>query len=204
MKKHNLALVLLMAVVMLFTGCAKEEEVNPFLGKWTGTLDMTQQVVEAMVAEDADLEKYVKFENLTFTFVFEFAEDEMKMKIEEASKQQFNSNMETGVANMVDAMVADVASENGITIEEVYAGMGVTRDEYVQYTIENMDLDVWVNEMSEALELSGSYEYDEENIVILYEDNTYEEVKYVLGIEDLTITFTNGTDTITIPCTKAQ
>ena len=67
-----LAVILVLAVIMLFTGCAKEEEVNPFPGTWTGTLDYTQSFTDSMLAEHAELEKFVKFENLTFTFVFAF------------------------------------------------------------------------------------------------------------------------------------
>ena len=46
MKKRNLLVILVMAVVMLFTGCANEEKENPFLGTWTGTLDYTQSLYE--------------------------------------------------------------------------------------------------------------------------------------------------------------
>ena len=61
-----------------------------------------------------------------------------------------------------------------------------------------------VDAMASALELNGAYEYDDSQIVILYDDNTYEEMKYVLGIEDLTITITDGTNSFLIPCTKGN
>ena len=204
MKKRNLLVILVMAVVMLFTGCAKEEEVNPFLGSWKGNLDYTQSFTDMMVAENADIEKFVSFENLTFTFEFTFTEDKVSMHVDEASKLQFVQNVEAGIGKMIDAMAEDEAAKNGITVEEVYAGMGVTRDAYVQYTIENMQIDAMVDAMASALELSGAYEYDDSQIVVLYDDNTYEEMKYTLGIEDLTITISDGSNSFVIPCAKTN
>ena len=55
-----------------------------------------------------------------------------------------------------------------------------------------------------ALELNGSYKYDAEKIVVLYEDKTYEEMKYVLESEELTITVSDGTNEFAIPCSKTK
>ena len=204
MKKRNLLVVLLMAVIMLVTGCAKEEKVNPFLGTWNGTLDYTQSFTDMMVAENADIEQFVKFEDLTFHFVYTFTEEKVSVHVDEASKNQFIANVEQGIADMIDAMAEAEAATNGITVEQVYDGMGVSRDAYVAYTIENMQIDAMVNAMATALELNGAYEYDDTSIVVLYDDNTYEEMKYTLGMEDLTITISDGTNSFVIPCTKAQ
>lgn len=202
MKKRNVFLVLVMAVIMLFTGCAKEEKVNPFLGKWTGSVDMTEHVTTGMSVGNSDLSEFAKFENLTFTLVFEFTEDKVALHVDEASKQQFFVNMEAGVVKMVEAMVADAATKENTTVEEIYKGMGVTRDQYVQSVVEPLHIEEMVNRMAEALELEGSYEYNDEKIVVLYEDKTYEEMKYALGLEDLTITVSDGTNAFVIPCTK--
>lgn len=204
MKKRNLLVILVLAVVMLVTGCGKEEKVNPFLGSWTGTLDYTKSFTDMMTAENADVEKYVKFENLTFTFEFSFTEEKISMHVDEASKLAFIQNVEAGIANMIDAMAEAEAAKNGITVEDVYVGMGVTRDAYVQTTIENMQINAMVDAMASALELNGAYEYDDSQIVILYDDNTYEEMTYVLGVEDLTITITDGTNSFVIPCAKIK
>lgn len=204
MKKRNLLVILVMAVVMLFTGCANGEKENPFVGTWTGTLDYTQSFTDMMCAENADIEKYAAFEDLTFTFTFSFTEEKVSMHVDESSKLLFIENVEAGVAKMIDAMAQDEATKNGITVDAVYAGMGVTRDAYVQYTIENMQIDTMVDAMATALELNGAYEYDEKQIVVLYDDNTYEEMNYTLGIEDLTFTISDGTNSYEIPCTKVK
>ena len=67
-----------------------------------------------------------------------------------------------------------------------------------------MKIDAMVDAMATALELSGAYEYDENQIVVLYDDNTYEEMSYALGMEDLTITISDGTNSFAIPCTKTK
>ena len=204
MKKRNVWIALVMAVLMLFTGCANEKKVNPLLGTWTGTLDYTECFTDMMVAENAEIEQFAKFENLTFTFVFAFTEEKVSVHVDEASKLTFTENVEKGIASMIDAMAEAEATKNGITVEKVYEGMGVTRDAYVQYTIENMKIDAMVDTMATALELSGAYEYDENQIVVLYDDNTYEEMSYVLGMEDLTITISDGSNSFAIPCTKTK
>lgn len=203
MKKRNLILAMVMAVTMLFTACGSEEP-NPFVGKWTGTMDLTDYIVEEMVAEDETMKEYAKFENLTFTLVFEFTEDEVSLHMDEASTQQFVTNAETGITNMMDAMVADMATENSMTAEDIYAGMGVTREEFLQSTIDSMQLDAMISAMAESFELKGTYEADEEMITVYYEDNTYEEMKYVFEGDNLTITVSDGTDDFVIQCTKAE
>lgn len=193
-----------MVVVMLVTGCTKEESVNPFQGKWTGSVDMTEHVVNSMVTENENLKDFLDFEQLTFSLEFEFAEESVSLHVEETSKQQFITNMKAGVVKMVDAMVADVATKNDTTAADIYNGMGVTRDEYIQSVVESLKIEELVSSMASALELKGSYEYNDEKIVVLYEDDTYEEMTYTLGIEDLTITVSDGTNSFVIPCSKAN
>lgn len=201
MKKRNLLLALVMSVVMLFTACGSSEP-NPLVGKWVGTLDLTSYIIDAMVEEDATMEEYLKFENLTFTFVFEFTEDEISLCLDKASTTQFIENVEAGITTMVDTMVVDMADEYSMTEEDIYAAMGLTRDEFVQTMLDSMHLDTMISAMSEALELSGTYVYDEENITVYYEDNTYEDMKYTLDGDVLAITVTDGTNEFVINCTK--
>ena len=203
MKKRNLFITLVMVITLLLAACGGGDS-NSLVGKWTGNLDLTDQIVQNMVATNADMEKYAKFENLTFTFVFQFTDKEVTLHIDEASTQKFVENIQAGVANTVDAMVAGVAAENNMTTDAVYAGMGVTRDAYIQSVVEAMQLETMVQSIAASLELKGTYEADGETILVVYEDNTYEEMKYNLGMEDLTITVSDGTNSYQIPCTKAE
>ena len=203
MKRRNVFLVLVMTICMLLSACGSAKA-DSLVGKWTGSLDLTNQIVQNMVAANSALEKHAQFENLQFSVVFYFTADEVKVHIDEASTQQFVANMKTGVGNTVDAMVAAAAAENNMTVEAVYAGMGVTRDSYVQSLIEAMQLEAMVKSIAESLELKGAYKADEETIVVLYEDDTYEEMKYALDGDKLTITISDGTNQYQIPCTKTK
>lgn len=201
MKKRNLFVALVMSLVMLFTACGSSET-NSFVGKWIGTIDLTSYIVDVMVEEDATLEEYAKFEDLTFTFVFEFTEDEVSLHLDETSTQQFVSNVETGITNMVDRMVVDMADEYSVTAEDIYVANGGTREEFIESMLESMQLDAMINVMAEALELNGTYEAGKDNIIVYYEDNTYEEMQYKMNGDKLIITVTDGTDSFVIECTK--
>ena len=150
MKKRNLVIALAMAMLLLFTACGAEDKGNSLVGKWTGNLDLTNQIVQNMVAANASMEQYAKFENLQFAFVFEFTETEVNVHIDEASTQQFITNIKAGVANTVDAMVAGVAAENNMTTDAVYAGMGVTRDAYIQAVTDAMGIEAMVQAIAES------------------------------------------------------
>lgn len=204
MKKRSLVLGLVMVVAILLSACGEEEKPNPFLGKWSGNMDLTDNIEKEMIAQNESLKEYAKFENLNFTLEFEFTEEEVSLQMNDTSAQQFISNAETGITNMVDAMVADRAAEYSVTAEDVYVGMGVTREDFIQSTIDSMHLEQMINGMMEALELNGTYESDDEKIVVYYEDNTYEEMKYSFEGDKLIITVSDGTNEFTIECTKAE
>ena len=204
MKKRSLLLILTMVVTMLFSACGEEEKPNPFLGKWSGNMDLTDHIVEEIIAQDQSLKEYDEFENLMLTLEFEFSEEEVALHINDASAQQFISNIEAGVTDMIDAMVADTATEYSMTAEDVYAGMGVTRENFIQSTIDTMHLEQMINAITEALALNGKYQSDDEKIIVFYEDNTYEEMKYSFEGDKLFITASDGTDEFVIECTKAE
>lgn len=203
MKKRNLLIAMMMSLVMLLSACGSDVS-GKLTGKWVGTLDLTDYIVQQMVQEDADLEKYAQFENLTFSFVFEFSGDTVSLSVDEASTEQFITNAETGVINMMDAMAADIATENNVTAEDVFAGMNVTRDAFMEAAIESLQLETMVDTMVEALNISGTYEADADTITVIHEDNTYEEMKYVFEKDDLKITVSDGTSQFVFNCKKAK
>lgn len=203
MKKRNLFVALMMAIVMIISGCGVGTE-NKFIGTWTGTLDMTDYIVQSIVAQDENLEKYAEFEDLSFTLVFEFTEENISLHLEEASTTKYIENITVGVERMIDAMVAELATTNDMTEEDIYAGMGVTRDAYIQSVVDSMKLETAVSEMAEALALKGTYKYDGEKIVVIYEDDTYEEMQYSFEGETLVITVSDGNTEHAIECKKTK
>ena len=204
MKKRNLLVALVMAMVMLFAGCSSGVTPDKFVGKWTGTLDFTDHFEGYMVAQNDKLKDYANFENLTFTINFEFTKDTVSLSLDEASTEQFVKNAEAGIVNMIDAMAAAEAASIDVAVEDVFAGMGTTRDAYIQSAIASMQFDTMVSEMAAALELTGSYVIDEDALIVTYEDGTYEIMKFNFGVEDLSITISDGTTDFVINCQKAN
>lgn len=204
MKKRNLLVALVMAMIMLFTGCGSSVTPDNFVGKWTGTIDFSEHFENLMVAQNENLKDYANFENLTFTIIFEFTKDTVSLSLDEASTQQFITNAETGIVSMIDAMAKDEAASIDVTVEDIFAGMGTTRDDYIQTVMSSMQFDAMISEMAKALELSGSYQIDGDVLIVTYEDGTYEKMKYNFGKEDLTITISDGTNEFPILCQKSK
>lgn len=204
MKKRSLVLVLAMIVAILLSACGEEEKPNPFVGRWSGNMDLTDHIVAEMIAQNESLKEYAEFDNLMFTLEFEFTEEEVSLQMNDTSAQQFISNVEAGFADMIDAMVTDMATEYSMTTEDIYAGMGTTREDFIQSTIDSMHLEQMINAMTEALELNGTYESDDEKIIVYYEDNTYEEMKYSFEGDTLMVTVSDGTNEFIIECTKTE
>lgn len=210
MKKHSWLVALLLVVAMMFTACGNAtngggtEQNYSLAGKWDGTVDLTEYFVQSFASQNEAMKQYAKFENLTLKFVFEFTEDTVSLSVDEASAQQFVANVGTGVGAMVDAMVADVAAANGTTAETIYANMSVNRDTYVQSIIASLKIEDMVKAMAEALELNGSYAADAQCITVVYEDDTFESMKYTLDGDNLTITVSDGTNDFVIQCVKSK
>lgn len=204
MKKRNLLVALVMAMIMLFTGCGSSVTPDNFVGKWAGTLDFSEHFENLMIAQNENLKDYANFENLTFTIIFEFTKDTVSLSLDEASTQQFITNAEAGIVSMIDAMAKDEAASIDVTVEDIFAGMGTTRDGYIQSVMSSMQFDAMISEMAKALELSGSYQIDGDVLIVTYEDGTYEKMKYNFGKEDLTITISDGTNEFPILCQKSK
>lgn len=204
MKKCNLLVTLILTLALMLVGCGGKSDPNPFAGTWKGTLDYTEFIKEEIAAGDPTVGQYLNFEDLTLVLLFEFTEEDLSLSVDDASKQEFVTKVETALVSMVDAMMADMAAQNDMTVEDLYNGMETTRDEYVDILISEMNMSAMIDEMAEALELGGTYKYDEEKITLYYEDDTYEEMKYAFEGETLTITVTDGETSFDIVCEKAK
>ena len=195
MKKRNLLVSLLLALALMITACG---ETSPFVGSWRGTCDLTDLIIgESVLGTDETFSQYAdEVEGLEFVIYFEFTEDEMSMSVDEASVDAFIENLETSMKNMMEAYMIDELAAYGISYEEYLMEAGMDSDEFLQSMIDEMDMtaqmEAMMDSMVEALELSGSYMYDEEVLTIVYEDNTYEEMNYVFEDDVLTITFVDG------------
>lgn len=207
MKKRNLLLSLLLAFALMITACGEE---NPFVGSWKGNCDLTDMIIEYVAGDNEEMRQYMDgIDGLEFVINFEFTENEMSMSVEEASIDTFIDNMETGVKTMMEEILIDELTGYGISYEEYIAESGMSNDEFLQSKLDEMNMsaqmEAMMDSMAEAIELSGSYMYDEEKITVVYEDGTFEEMLYTFVGDTLTITVTDGEGTeFPIICEKQK
>lgn len=190
MRKRNLLVSLVLVFTLILTACGQD---NPFIGSWRGTCDLTDFIVDSVVGDDETLRQYMEgVDGLEFVINFEFEENTMSMSVDEASGEAFIANLETSMKNMMEAVLIDGLSEYGISYEEYVAESGMDAEQLLDSMLDEMELmsqmDSMVDSMIEALELSGSYMFDEEKLTIVYDDGTYEEMMYEFDGDTLTIT----------------
>lgn len=190
MRKRNLLVSLVLVFTLILTACGQD---NPFIGSWRGTCDLTDFIVDSVVGDDETLRQYMEgVDGLEFVINFEFEENTMSMSVDEASGEAFIANLETSMKNMMEAVLIDGLSEYGISYEEYVAESGMDAEQLLDSMLDEMELmsqmDSMVDSMIEALELSGSYMFDEGKLTIVYDDGTYEEMMYEFDGDTLTIT----------------
>lgn len=194
-KKRNLFLSLVLALSLFVTACGQS---NPFVGTWRGTCDFTDFILEVISEGDESIEEYIDFEKLELVLIYEFTEDEVSMHVDEESINTFVENVETGIAEAMEVKFIGDLETQGIDYEEYIEEMGMDRDEFLDSMLEDMNITAWtesIYQLAEVLELHGTYIYDDDVLMILYEDGTYEEMTYVFNDEMLTITISDGAGT---------
>ena len=207
MKKRSIVFALALVVVMLLTACGNK---NPFIGTWRGTWDITEILVDFMIAADAEMEDYMNLEDLTMDIMFSFTEEgEVEMYVDEASIGAFVEKYETELGEMMDAYLQDSLSGYGYSMDEIASMMGyndynlMLKDLIKQMDMQSMVVDPFV----EIFDVKGTYEYDEEagKLCFAYEseDNTvFEEMDYKFEGNTLIISFISDGNEIVIECEK--
>lgn len=223
MKKRNVLLAVLLAFSMFMTACGASD---PFAGKWRGTCDLTDYIEDMMVAEDPSYADYMNFEDLSFVIEFTFEDGEISMEVDQDSVDQFVKNVEDGMYDMMDALMeaellklvpdaetlddaaAQLGYENGEVLLESLAQMSGydTYDAFISATVESADMAGSLEPLYEELNLSGTYEYDEEDgiLTVTYEDESEEEMEYEFDGDELVIRISDGEATFDVKCEKEK
>ncbi len=205
MKKRNLLVTLLLVLSLFVTACGNG---NPFVGKWTGKLDVTKQFTDGIVANYPELAEYVAFDELSFIINIEFTNDEMTMSVEQSSIDTFNANFTAGMESMGKAVLMKQLEEMDMTLEEAVAESGMDEEAYIESQLEAMQIYAMSDSMNEVTnealkglsKVEGSYTFDEKNITLFYADGSREDFGYVFEGDGLLISIAGQGYTLKIDC----
>lgn len=206
MKKRNVLVALMLVCVMMLSACGNT---NPFVGTWRGTWDFTDALEETLVADDASMEQYLEFEDLTIEIIFEFTEEgEMEMHVDEDSIETMAVNMEDGLYKMMDNMLQDQLSGYGYSNDEIAGMMGYdSYDAMLNDMIAELDMEgTLVDPLMDSLDAEGTYEYDEEEgiLTLEYEDEGDEEFEYEFDEDKLILNIEIDGMDMEIECEKEE
>lgn len=207
MRKRNVLLSLMLAVVLLLTACGGG---NPFEGKWKGTLDLTEQFEDGIKANYPDFEEYVDFEDLVLVMNVEFTEDEMSMSVEEDSIDAFFANFEAGMQEFGESAFMAYLTSIDMTLEEAVAESGMEEEEFLEQALAQMQLHEMTSGMNAITEqslagladLTGTYTFNEEEINLRYSDESYEAIPFEFEGKKLILTFEGEEYFLRIECEK--
>lgn len=218
MKKSALLLlaVCIMAMFCCACGSSADNGKNPFEGQWTGTLDVTKQFEDGIKAEyqkqdeNMDWNTIVDFDALVFLLDITFENGEMSMEVQQDSIDTFVQNYQAGMQKIGRNALNVWLDMQDLTLEEAVAESGMDEAAYLEAKYEEMGLDKMAASMEKITNASlqglskvkGAYTFDDTNIHIAFEDNTFEEMRYSFEGEQLTITITGDGFSLHIACEK--
>ena len=183
MKKRSLVLVLVLAMLMSLCACAGKES-KSIVGTWKANFDFSEMMQESMGAE-ADTYGDI-FKDLSLVFCFEFTKDEVTISVDEASIEAFKDEMEDIMVKIFDISMEEMAKSADMTVDEVYASIGYTREEYLETFLAEMDIDSLAEEL--VVEETSKYKAGKDVITVTNEDGDTEEWAYTLDGDSLTLT----------------
>lgn len=231
MKNRNLFVGVLVAISFLLSGCRMQD---PFVGKWMGSYDMTNAVKKALIEEEGteDFIEYLELEDLVLEVAFTFADGTLKMETDQDSVNTLVDHMETALYDIMDNMMRDMLLEmyqemfpdvetlddvaeltdglyeNGQAIlDDMAVNHGYTDyDTYIKSSVESLDMSEILTEACERMNMSGEYDYDEEEgiLTISYDDGTYEEMHYVFSGGELDIRMVTDDYYMVFNCEKVN
>ena len=156
-KSRMMALVLALAMLLvLATGCGDQDT---FVGSWSATLDMADQLNKTLAAGDPETAEYIQLDDVTLTIAYTFNKDgTYSMKLDEDSiDEAYESIKESLSKGMETYLVEAVKQQNGLTmaIGEILAQMGVSSmDELINGVMSKADFTSALGDFSSE----GKYE----------------------------------------------
>lgn len=212
MKKKPFLLSLLLVVMLILSACggSSGNGGDPFVGQWDGTLDLTKQFEDGIIANYPDLEAYVDFEELVFVMDVTFEDGMMSLSLQEDSVESFMANFEAGMQKIGRESLEDWLITQDMTLEEVVAESGTNEEVYLTSVFEQMGIDKMTASMKEVTNASleglskikGPYTFDETQLKLHHEDNTFEGIGYRFEGKNLILTIKGEGFSLRIECEK--
>lgn len=207
MKKRSILISILLLFTMVLGACGSGD---PFEGKWKGTLDVTKQFEDGIIAHYPELEEYVDFEDLTFVIDVTFSDGMMSMSVDQSSVENFNNKFAEGMIGVEEGSLMEYLDAAELTLEEAVAESGMTEEEYIASMVSVLPVEEMKKNMTEVTEaalagfeaVNGPYTFNEETINIRYEEDEYEAVEYSFEGDDLILVFRGEGFSLRIECEK--
>ena len=201
MKKRGFIGVLVGCMLLALTGC--DMFAAPTVkGEWEAELEMKDMIVQTM---DEETKKYAEyFDGLELDVTFEFDEDEVEVRFEEDSVDEFIEDFEEALKKMCKAVLEDSAASMGMNLETFLAMAGMTMDNYIDLFMKQINMDEVTDNIKDELEEKYDYELDEEEGIIKAtdKDGNVEEWEYELEKDKLNITVKQEGITMEFECER--
>jgi len=209
MKRRIVLFSTMLVLVLVLAACSSNSgKGDPFKGKWRGTMDLTKQFNDGVIENYPELKDHVAFEELVFVLDITFEDGNMSMEVEPDSVDAFMVNFETGMEHVGKGALEDWLTTQDMTLEEVIAESGMDEETYLEERYEQMgivemtqSMRAVTNESLKGLEkLVGPYTYDNKNLKLHFEDNTFESIAYEFDGDNLVLKIKGEGFTLRIDC----
>ena len=210
MKKKNILFALLLAMSMLVTACGGQKTVE---GKWVGTMDLTKQFEDGIIAAYPDLAEYVDFEELVFKLDIAFVDGQMTMTVQQDSIDAFNENFAAGMHNIAIGYWEAGLAMIDMDLEEAIIESGMSEEQYHNRIYKETGIDKMIESMTEVTNktleklsgMNGTYTTPVDNeLRLYYTEDTYESMEYGFKGKKLNITIKGDNFSLLIQCEKSK
>lgn len=211
MKKRNLLFALLLAMTMLVSGCGSSNQTVD--GKWLGSMDLTKQFEDGVIAAYPDLAEYVDFDGLVFQMDIAFVDGEMSIDVREDSIETFNTNFAKGMQDIAVGYWEAGLAQINMSLEEAIIESGMTEDAYMERIYASTGINQMIESMTgvtdETLKklsgMNGTYTTPvAKELRLYYTEEKYEAMEYGFKGNQLNITIKGDSFELLIQCERAE
>lgn len=130
-----MSIILVLVMVVALSGCANEKDA--VLGTWKAEVDLADYINEGMASEDEEMAEYLAISSFKLTMVLTFEEDDTySMSLDEAdlddAMEQLKEDFRAGLERYMQDMIDEM--ELDMTIDELMEAMGMSMDQLLDET----------------------------------------------------------------------